>query len=83
MQHVAEPLGVDGGAFLVRGLRARRVPIGLPGLPESLSAGVAPGPHPPGLIPVDGSTAALPRARLAGTRCRRSPGREGTCRSPT
>jgi hypothetical protein len=84
VQHVAESLVALGGAFLICGLLAGAgVPIGLPTIPLFMLAGVVLGPHTPGFDLVDSPTLEPPRARFAGTRRRRSLGRERTCRSPT
>jgi hypothetical protein len=84
VQHVAESLVARGGAFLICGLLAPGgVPLGPPTIPPFLLAGVVLWPQTPGFDLVDNPTVEPPRARLAGTRRRRSLGREGTCRSPT
>jgi hypothetical protein len=81
---VARALVAQPGAFLSCGLLARAgAPIGLRTIPLFVLAGVALVPLTPGFDLVDNPTADRPRPRLAGTRRRRSRGREGTCRSPT
>jgi CPA2 family monovalent cation:H+ antiporter-2 len=84
VHHVAEAPVALGGALPVCGLLTwADVPIGTPTIQLFALAAVVIGPHPPGFDLVDSPTAEPPRARLAGTRRRRSLGREGTCRSPT
>jgi hypothetical protein len=84
VHHVAEALSALGGAFLICRVLARAgVPVGLPAIPLFVVAGVVLEPQPPDFGLVENPAADPPRARLAGTRRRRSPGREGTCRSPT
>jgi hypothetical protein len=84
VRHVAKALVAHPGAFSSCGLLARAgAPIGLPTIPLFVLAGVALVPHTPGFDLVDNPTADPPRPRFAGTRRRRSRGREGTCRSPT
>jgi hypothetical protein len=58
-------------------------PIGTSTIPLCVLAAVVIGPYNPGSDLVDNPTVAPTHARLVGTRGRRSPGREGTCRSPT
>jgi monovalent cation:H+ antiporter-2, CPA2 family len=84
VHHVAETLVALGGAFLSCGLLAPAgAPIGVPTIPLFVSAGVVLGPDTPALGLVTDPTSASRRARRAGKRRHRSPGREGTCRSPT
>ncbi|SNR80195.1 hypothetical protein [Blastococcus mobilis] len=84
MHHVAKDLAALPGALLICRVLARAgVLIGLASIPLFVLAGAVLGPHTPGFDLVDNPTADPPRARLAGTRRRRSLGREGTCRSPT
>jgi hypothetical protein len=80
VQDVAEALVARGGAFLACRIHGRAdVPTG----PLLVLAGAVLPPPTPGFCPVVDPTGEPLPARLRGTRERRSPGREGTCRSPT
>ena len=84
MHRVAEALVALGGSLLMYGLlRWEDLPIGRPTVRLLALAAVVIGPYKTGSELVGCPTAAPPRAGLVGTRGRRSPGREGTCRSPT
>jgi hypothetical protein len=83
VHHVAGALVALGGTFPICGLHAPAgVPIRRPTIPLFVFVVVL-GPDTPALRLVADPSPASRRARLAGTRRRRSSGREGTCRSPT
>jgi hypothetical protein len=85
VHHVAKALAALPSALRICRVRAQAGVLIRP--PTNLLfvlTGTVLGPHTPGSTDrVDNPTADAPRARLAGTRRRRSQGGEGTCRSPT